>query len=148
VTAPTISSEGLLRLVDLVDRLRARDRGEEGVWWTTVERACPQISAVELWASMPEASRREALGALIALLERAVLLREFGGGKVQGRHRDRLAVVYVRQSSRQQVLEHTESTWMHYRLVERAVALGWAASRVLVIDGLCPEREGELDVGE
>lgn len=63
-----------------------------------------------------------------------MLLREFGGGKVQGRHRDRLAVVYVRQSSRQQVLEHTESTRLQYGLVERAVALGWAASRVLVID--------------
>ena len=65
---------------------------------------------------------------------RAVLLREYGGGKVQGRHRDRLAVVYVRQSSRQQVLEHAESTRLQYGLMERAVALGWAASRVLVID--------------
>jgi DNA invertase Pin-like site-specific DNA recombinase len=49
-------------------------------------------------------------------------------------HRDRAAVVYVRQSSRQQVLEHAESTRMQYALAERAAALGWARSRVEVID--------------
>ena len=41
---------------------------------------------------------------------------------------------YVRQSSRQQVLEHTESTRLQYALAERAVALGWARSQVTVID--------------
>lgn len=64
----------------------------------------------------------------------AVLLREREDGKIQGRHRDRLAVVYVRQSSRQQVLDHGESTRLQYGLAERAVALGWASSRVMVID--------------
>ena len=54
--------------------------------------------------------------------------------KIRPEHRDRLAVVYVRQSSRQQVLEHTESTRLQYALLERAVGLGWARSRVLVID--------------
>ncbi|GAA0481559.1 hypothetical protein Aca07nite_88630 [Actinoplanes capillaceus] len=54
--------------------------------------------------------------------------------KIRPEHRDRLAVVYVRQSSRQQVLEHTESTRLQYALVERAVGLGWARSRVMVID--------------
>jgi hypothetical protein len=44
--------------------------------------------------------------------------------KISGRHRDRLAVVYVRQSSRQQVLDHGESTRLQYGLVERAAALG------------------------
>ncbi|MEV6869053.1 recombinase family protein, partial [Streptosporangium subroseum] len=63
-----------------------------------------------------------------------MLLREREDGKVQGRHRDHLAVVYVRQSSRQQVLDHGESTRLQYGLVERAVALGWPASRVMVID--------------
>ena len=56
-------------------------------------------------------------------------------GKVQPRHRDRLAVVYVRQSTAQQVHDHQESTRLQYGLVERAaVALGWARPRVLVID--------------
>jgi DNA invertase Pin-like site-specific DNA recombinase len=42
--------------------------------------------------------------------------------------------VYVRQSSAQQVRDHTESTRLQYGLAERAAVLGWAASRVLVID--------------
>lgn len=63
-----------------------------------------------------------------------MLLTERGGEKIEGRHRDRLAVVYVRQSSRQQVVDHGESTRLQYGLVERATALGWSASRVLVID--------------
>ena len=37
-----------------------------------------------------------------------VLPGERGDGKIQGWHRDRLAVIYVRQSSRQQVADHTE----------------------------------------
>jgi DNA invertase Pin-like site-specific DNA recombinase len=63
-----------------------------------------------------------------------VLLHERGDGKIQGWHRDRLAAVYVRQSSRQQVLDHGESTRLQYGLADRAVALGWPASRVMVID--------------
>jgi hypothetical protein len=55
-------------------------------------------------------------------------------GKVGPRHRDRLAAVYVRQSTAQQVHDHQESTRLQYGLAERAVALGWAPSRVLV----CP----------
>jgi DNA invertase Pin-like site-specific DNA recombinase len=55
-------------------------------------------------------------------------------GKVSPRHRDRLAAVYVRQSTAQQVQDHQESTRVQYGLAERAVGLGWAPSRVLVID--------------
>ena len=46
--------------------------------------------------------------------------------KVRPWHRDRLAVVYVRQSTPQQVLIHQESTRLQYGLAERARALGWA----------------------
>jgi len=63
-----------------------------------------------------------------------VLPGEHGDGKIQGWHRDRLAVIYVRQSSRQQVADHGESTRLQYGLTEWAVALGWPASRVMVID--------------
>jgi DNA invertase Pin-like site-specific DNA recombinase len=55
-------------------------------------------------------------------------------GKVQPWHRDRLAAVYVRQSTAQQVHDHQESTRLQYGLADRAVGLGWAPSRVLVID--------------
>ena len=54
--------------------------------------------------------------------------------KIRPEHRDRAAVVYVRQSSRQQVAEHAESTRLQYALAGRAVALGWARSQVMVID--------------
>ena len=63
-----------------------------------------------------------------------MLPHEHGDGKIQGWHRDRLAVIYVRQSSRQQVLDHGESTRLQYGLTGRAAALGWPASRVMVID--------------
>jgi DNA invertase Pin-like site-specific DNA recombinase/DNA-binding MarR family transcriptional regulator len=55
-------------------------------------------------------------------------------GKVQPWHRDRLAVVYVRQSTAAQAADHGESTRLQYGLAGRAAALGWAPSRVLVID--------------
>src|SRR5918995_4238777 len=64
----------------------------------------------------------------------AVLPWERLGSKVGDQHLQRLAVVYVRQSTRQQVLDHQESTRLQYALVERAVALGWPADRVVVID--------------
>lgn len=54
--------------------------------------------------------------------------------KLTLRPRERLAVVYVRQSTMQQVLEHQESTRLQYGLVQRAMALGWSEARVLVID--------------
>jgi DNA invertase Pin-like site-specific DNA recombinase len=54
--------------------------------------------------------------------------------KILGQHRDRLAVVYVRQSTLQQLERHQESTRLQYGLVDHALALGWAQQRVLVID--------------
>ena len=54
--------------------------------------------------------------------------------KIQSGHQDRLAVVYVRQSSPQQVLEHRESTALQYGLRRRAIQWGWPSERVLVID--------------
>src|SRR4249919_2709635 len=49
-------------------------------------------------------------------------------------HRAKLAYVYVRQSSLNQVRQHQESTELQYRLVDRAVCLGWPQERVQVID--------------
>ena len=61
-------------------------------------------------------------------------LSAFGSSKITHRHHDRLAIVYVRQSDPQQVLQHRESRELQYNLVNRAVALGWPRERVLVID--------------
>jgi DNA invertase Pin-like site-specific DNA recombinase len=57
-----------------------------------------------------------------------------GSAKIVGTHLDRLAVIYLRQSSMAQVREHTESTMRQYGLVEEAVRLGWAREAVVVID--------------
>lgn len=58
----------------------------------------------------------------------------FLSGKILPRHQEKLAVVYVRQSTRGQVLNHQESTRLQYGLKGRAVELGWPEDRVLVID--------------
>jgi DNA invertase Pin-like site-specific DNA recombinase len=54
--------------------------------------------------------------------------------KISDVHLQRLAIVYVRQSTQQQVLEHRESTARQYALADRAVALGWPRAAVQVID--------------
>src|SRR5215467_2563667 len=61
-------------------------------------------------------------------------LDELRAEKIHAFHRERLAGVYVRQSTVQQVLDHQESTRLQYGLVSRAQALGWETSRILVID--------------
>jgi DNA invertase Pin-like site-specific DNA recombinase len=54
--------------------------------------------------------------------------------KVHSTHYERIAFVYVRQSTWLQVLENRESTERQYNLRERAIELGWPPSRVEVID--------------
>lgn len=49
-------------------------------------------------------------------------------------HLEKLAIVYVRQSSPTQVLEHRESTARQYGFADQAVAFGWPRERVLIID--------------
>ena len=54
--------------------------------------------------------------------------------KVTADHLRRDAYLYVRQSSLYQVANNTESSRRQYDLRGRAVALGWPADRVIVID--------------
>jgi DNA invertase Pin-like site-specific DNA recombinase len=54
--------------------------------------------------------------------------------KIGPRHHERLAVVYVRQSTLQQVQRHRESTQAQYGLADLAARMGWPKDRVLVID--------------
>jgi DNA invertase Pin-like site-specific DNA recombinase len=54
--------------------------------------------------------------------------------KLRPWHLDRSAIVYVRQSTPQQVTDHQESTARQYALADRAIALGWLRSQVQVID--------------
>ena len=54
--------------------------------------------------------------------------------KIDSRHRERLAIVYIRQSTPQQVERHQELTRLQYALVERACQFGWARDAIVVID--------------
>jgi DNA invertase Pin-like site-specific DNA recombinase len=54
--------------------------------------------------------------------------------KVRDHHLDRKAIVYIRQSSPQQVAEHKESAARQYALADVAVALGWPRDRVEIVD--------------
>src|SRR5918912_1369397 len=54
--------------------------------------------------------------------------------KVTTAHLARAAYLYVRQSTLRQVQENTTSTERQYGLRQRAVALGWAVSQIVVID--------------
>ncbi|MGZ6617753.1 MAG: recombinase family protein, partial [Solirubrobacteraceae bacterium] len=54
--------------------------------------------------------------------------------KITQRHRQRRAVVYVRQSTPGQVERNIESAARQYALAERAVELGWPSAAVLVVD--------------
>src|ERR1700677_2310386 len=65
---------------------------------------------------------------------RAKAVRDVVKNKVCDRHHERLAVVYIRQSTRQQVIENEESRLRQYELADRAVELGWPRHRVWVID--------------
>ena len=54
--------------------------------------------------------------------------------KIKSTHLQRLAYVYVRQSTAAQVEFNRESTDRQYKLARRATALGWAKHQVKVID--------------
>ena len=54
--------------------------------------------------------------------------------KVRTDHLERNALVYIRQSTPQQVVHNTESTNLQYGLEERATLLGWPRERIQVVD--------------
>lgn len=54
--------------------------------------------------------------------------------KINAKHLERTAYLYVRQSTVRQVFENTESTKRQYGLRQRAIALGWPQERIEVID--------------
>src|ERR1700757_1352297 len=53
---------------------------------------------------------------------------------ITDRHRSKLAIVYVRQSSTQQIFDHKESRERPYGLADYAATLGWPRERIVVID--------------
>jgi len=57
-----------------------------------------------------------------------------GSAKIQATHRQRQAVVYVRQSDPRQVLRNRESGLNQRALRERLLELGWAKHQIAVVD--------------
>src|SRR2546429_1995954 len=62
------------------------------------------------------------------------MLPDTAASKVTAAHLSRTALLYVRQPSLKQVLHNTESAIRQYDLRGKAIALGWAADQVTVID--------------
>src|SRR6266480_1153355 len=54
--------------------------------------------------------------------------------KIRATHLERMAIIYVRQSTPAQVRDNPESRARQYALVEEAAQLGWPASKIEVID--------------
>jgi DNA invertase Pin-like site-specific DNA recombinase len=54
--------------------------------------------------------------------------------KIKSTHLERAAMVYIRQSTPQQVSRHKESTEIQYNLKSRALEFGWPENRIEIID--------------
>ena len=55
--------------------------------------------------------------------------------KIKEYHKEKMAYVYLRQSTMGQVLHHQESTERQYALKDRALACGWTLEKIRVLDG-------------
>ena len=55
--------------------------------------------------------------------------------KITCSHLERLAVVYLRQSTPAQVRLNVRSTERQYAIAEEAARLGWESERIVVVDG-------------
>src|SRR6266550_342874 len=67
-------------------------------------------------------------------LKEANMLPDTAVSKVTAAHLSLRALLYVRQSSLKQVIHNTESAIRQYDLRGKAIALGWAADQITVID--------------
>ncbi len=54
--------------------------------------------------------------------------------KIQPTHRQRVAIVYLRQSTAHQLEHNRESTERQYALVDRALELGWSREQIRIVD--------------
>jgi DNA invertase Pin-like site-specific DNA recombinase len=94
------------------------------------------MNAHELASSLPVATLRRR-----SVPTRALTSRGFRPTLIDIQHLIRLAIVYVRQSDPQQVVDHKESRERQYGLVDYVVSLGWPKDRILIID----EDQGRSD---
>jgi DNA invertase Pin-like site-specific DNA recombinase len=62
------------------------------------------------------------------------MFTDTAASKVTAAHLSRTAILYIRQSTLKQVIHNTESAHRQYDLRGQAVALGWAADQISVVD--------------
>ena len=55
--------------------------------------------------------------------------------KIKEHHKEKMAYVYLRQSTMGQVLHHQESTERQYALKDRALTCGWTGNKIRLLDG-------------
>ena len=65
--------------------------------------------------------------------------------KITSEHTDKVAYVYVRQSTMGQVRLNPESTQRQYALEQRARSLGWSSPKVLVLDNDLGESGAQME---
>ena len=71
--------------------------------------------------------------------------------KIKPWHLDRIAIVYIRQSTPQQIIEHKESTSRQYGLVDRAISAPGLNQPGALLDQAgsaiaCRQRHGALEL--
>jgi DNA invertase Pin-like site-specific DNA recombinase len=95
------------------------------------------MTAIERILTLPRAAQGPVAPSTTATSVRAEMASHQEGwwsSKIRPRHLERLPIVYVRQSTPHQIAENGESLARQYALRDRAAALGWSASNVVVID--------------
>jgi DNA invertase Pin-like site-specific DNA recombinase len=55
--------------------------------------------------------------------------------KIQSFHQQKMAFIYLRQSTMYQVMHNTESTNRQYALEQKALQYGWDSTRIRILDG-------------
>src|ERR1700748_3299671 len=97
-----------------------------------------RLDAKPITVGVPAGIRAEAAAARVS----SDIAMSLHSTKVRDWPLQRKAVVYIRQSTPQQVLDHRESADRQYGLVQRAAALGWPQGGVEVV-GEDQGRRGE-----
>ena len=143
------------RIVDAYERLRAAVLGAEPVRWRRIRRHC----AAKAWrrgSRQRDLEHGSAAALRCRLADRQPRARSRASeltrhprqprrhacrgarpcliSRVTADHLQRDAYLYVRQSTLRQVAENGESTQRQYALRDRAIAAGWPAERIHVID--------------
>jgi len=68
--------------------------------------------------------------------------------KVQMEHRQRLAYIYIRQSTMGQVRQNQQSTERQYALKDRAMELGWPGDAIRILDGDLGKSGSQIETRE